>query len=50
MNNIAGVMNDRGNVLGMMPHPERCFEALLGGTDGALVFRSLFESVRARVA
>ena len=50
LNNIAGVINDRGNVLGMMPHPERCFEELLGGTDGALVFRSLFESVQVRGA
>lgn len=39
--NIAGVLNDRGNVLGMMPHPERMVEAAQGGTDG----RALFESV-----
>ena len=32
--NIAGVINESGNVLGLMPHPERCVEALLGGTDG----------------
>ena len=32
--NIAGVINAEGNVLGLMPHPERCVEALLGGTDG----------------
>ncbi len=32
--NIAGVCNDAGNVVGLMPHPERCVEALLGGTDG----------------
>ncbi len=32
--NIAGIMNKAGNVLGMMPHPERAVEALLGGTDG----------------
>jgi len=32
--NIAGVINAAGNVLGLMPHPERCVEALLGGTDG----------------
>ncbi len=50
MNNIAGVMNARGNVLGMMPHPERCFEELLGGTDGALVFRSLFDSVQGKAS
>jgi phosphoribosylformylglycinamidine synthase subunit PurQ / glutaminase len=39
--NIAGVLGDRGNVLGMMPHPERMIEAAHGGTDG----RALFESV-----
>lgn len=38
---IAGVLNDAGNVLGMMPHPERMIEAAHGGTDG----RALFESV-----
>jgi phosphoribosylformylglycinamidine synthase len=32
--NIAGVISENGNVLGLMPHPERCVEALLGGTDG----------------
>lgn len=39
--NIAGVRNARGNVLGMMPHPERVCDALLGGTDGRFVFESL---------
>lgn len=39
--NIAGVLNDSGNVLGMMPHPERMIETAQGGTDG----RALFESV-----
>ena len=34
LNDIAGVRNEEGNVLGLMPHPERCSEALLGGTDG----------------
>ncbi|WP_225008590.1 MULTISPECIES: phosphoribosylformylglycinamidine synthase subunit PurQ [Novosphingobium] len=38
---IAGVLNERGNVLGMMPHPERMIEAAQGGSDG----RKLFESV-----
>jgi phosphoribosylformylglycinamidine synthase len=38
---IAGVVNARGNVLGLMPHPERCAEPALGGTDG----RALFESI-----
>ena len=44
---IAGVLNDTGTVLGMMPHPERAIESELGGTDG----RALFESaVQARVS
>jgi phosphoribosylformylglycinamidine synthase len=38
--NIAGVRNAKGNVLGMMPHPERCVEAVLGTADGARIFRS----------
>lgn len=38
---IAGIVNAHGNVLGMMPHPERHVEALLGSTDGAALFRSL---------
>jgi len=41
--NIAGVLNDAGNVLGMMPHPERMIEPAQGGSDG----RALFESVLA---
>ncbi len=41
--NIAGIVNDRGNVLGMMPHPERCAEVELGGTDGLLLFKSVAE-------
>ena len=39
--NIAGITNRAGNVLGMMPHPERCVEPLLGGTHGRLFFESL---------
>ncbi len=39
--NIAGIVNERGNVLGMMPHPERCSEEVLGGADGLRVFRSV---------
>jgi phosphoribosylformylglycinamidine synthase len=41
--NIAGIVNERGNVLGMMPHPARAVEALLGSTGGAGLFRSLAE-------
>ncbi len=41
--NIAGIVNKKGNVLGMMPHPERCIESLLGGTDGSGVFQSILQ-------
>ena len=44
--NIAGITNERGNVLGMMPHPERCCDPLLGGVDGKLIFQSIIESSR----
>ena len=43
LNNIAGIVNTRGNVLGMMPHPERAADALLGSEDGLPLFRSLLE-------
>jgi phosphoribosylformylglycinamidine synthase len=39
--NIAGIVNAAGNVLGLMPHPERASEAILGNTDGRLIFESL---------
>jgi phosphoribosylformylglycinamidine synthase I len=45
LENIAGVVNDDGNVLGMMPHPERAAEAAVGGTDGLLLFQSLLGSL-----
>jgi len=38
---IAGIVNPAGNVMGLMPHPDRAFEAELGSADGALVFQSL---------
>ena len=41
LDNIAGICNDRRNVLGMMPHPDRCSEALLGSADGAKIFKSM---------
>ena len=44
LRNIAGIVNQRGNVLGMMPHPERASEALMGGTDGLLLWRSVIEA------
>ncbi len=40
---IAGIVNERGNVLGMMPHPERACEALMGGEDGRLILQSVIE-------
>ena len=43
--NIAGITNESGRVLGMMPHPERLYEAALGGTDGRRVFESALLSV-----
>jgi len=43
MGNIAGICNRTGNVLGMMPHPERCSEGVLGGRDGALLFQSVVD-------
>ncbi len=44
LRNIAGIINERGNVLGMMPHPERASEPLMGGSDGLLLWRSLIEA------
>ncbi|WP_178198387.1 phosphoribosylformylglycinamidine synthase subunit PurQ [Ligilactobacillus sp. Marseille-Q7487] len=44
LNNIAGITNKAGNVLGMMPHPERAVEALLGNEDGLRLFKSLLEN------
>lgn len=42
--NIAGIINEKGNILGMMPHPERCCEQLLGGADGATIFQSIINT------
>ncbi len=47
--NIAGICNAEGNILGMMPHPERACEELLGSNDGRDIFRSLTNAIRARV-
>jgi phosphoribosylformylglycinamidine synthase len=44
LNNIAGIMNKRGNVFGMMPHPERASDAVLGNTDGLGIFASLLHT------
>ena len=45
LDNIAGVVNEVGTVLGLMPHPERAAESALGGTDGVLIFHSLLGSL-----
>ena len=45
LNNIAGITNREGNVLGMMPHPERCCDPLLGSTDGEVIFRSISDTL-----
>jgi len=47
---IAGIVNEAGNVLGLMPHPERAAEAEVGGTDGLRLFRSLERWLHARPA
>jgi phosphoribosylformylglycinamidine synthase len=45
IDSIAGVMNRQGNVMGMMPHPERASEALLGSEDGRFIFNSMINRV-----
>ena len=50
LNNIAGITNREGNVLGMMPHPERCCDPLLGSTDGEVIFRSIADSWATRIS
>ncbi|MDO9417122.1 phosphoribosylformylglycinamidine synthase subunit PurQ [Pararhizobium sp.] len=47
MNDIAGIINDRGNVLGMMPHPENLIEAAHGGSDGRGIFASALDVIAA---
>ena len=42
-NNIAGIVNEAGNILGMMPHPERAGEAIIGGTDGNQIWESVIK-------
>ncbi len=46
LDNVAGIRNDKGNVLGMMPHPERCAEEMLGNEDGRVIFQSMIESLQ----
>lgn len=49
LENIAGICNKEGNIFGLMPHPERAVEALLGSEDGQVIFRSIIESVKDRL-
>ncbi len=46
VNRIAGVTNEQGNVLGMMPHPERAVDSLLGSADGLKLFQSIVKNWR----
>lgn len=46
LEDIAGIMNEQGNVLGMMPHPERAVDELLGGADGVKLFQSIVKQWR----
>jgi phosphoribosylformylglycinamidine synthase len=46
MESIAGLLNREGNVMGMMPHPERASEAILGSEDGRVIFESLIDHIR----
>ena len=49
LDDVAGVINERGNVMGLMPHPEHAVDPLLGSADGALLLASLVDSARDRV-
>lgn len=46
VSNIAGIINKQGNVLGMMPHPERAVHEVMGGTDGLALFQSILKQWR----
>ncbi|MDF5727554.1 MAG: phosphoribosylformylglycinamidine synthase subunit PurQ [Rhizonema sp. PD38] len=50
LNNIAGICNTQGNVLGMMPHPERASDSMLGNSDGLRLFQALLEKVATNVS
>jgi len=43
--NIAGIINKNGNILGMMPHPERSCDPVLSRTDGSLIFKALVNNI-----
>jgi phosphoribosylformylglycinamidine synthase len=46
LEDIAGIVNEKGNILGMMPHPERAVDVLLGGADGLRLFQSIVKTWR----
>jgi len=46
LNNIAGILNEKKNIMGMMPHPERLIDPLLSGEDGSILFTSLIRSIK----
>jgi len=46
LRNIAGICNKEGNVLGMMPHPERCMEKILNNDDGVVIFSSIINYLK----
>jgi phosphoribosylformylglycinamidine synthase I len=46
LNDIAGILNEAGNVFGLMPHPEHAVESAIGGSDGALILGSLLDAVQ----
>jgi phosphoribosylformylglycinamidine synthase len=46
LEDIAGIVNEKGNVLGMMPHPERAVDAMLGSADGLKLFQSIVKNWR----
>lgn len=48
LNNIAGIVNEQQNVLGMMPHPDRSYDAILGSADGKLIFESMVNALVAK--
>ena len=50
VHDIAGLVNERGNVFGLMPHPERCCEVLVGGDDGLRLFQSIVRAVGSQPA
>lgn len=50
LNNIAGICNTQGNVLGMMPHPERASDSMLGNSDGLRLFQALLEKMATNVS